>query len=43
MDDLVKAVLDFRDEREWSVASDTMHLTYFIYLGTFAGILAGEQ
>ena len=42
MDDLVKAVLAFRDEREWRLASGTIHLTYFFGLDIFAGISAGE-
>ena len=29
MEDLIKAVLAFRDEREWRLASGTIHLTYF--------------
>jgi hypothetical protein len=42
MDDLVKAVLAFRDEREWCLASGTIHVTYFFDLDIFAGISAGE-
>ena len=43
MDDLVKAVLAFRDEREWRLASGTIDLTYFFDLDIFAGISAGEH
>lgn len=42
MEDLIKAVLAFRDEREWRLASGTIHLIYFFGLDIFAGISAGE-
>ena len=42
MEDLIRAVLAFRDEREWRLASGTIDLTYFFDLDIFAGISAGE-